>query len=79
MFCEDTFSVKLSNRSTYWDVSSWKHGSWMTVQRGITAFIFLNPLFPEEQRGVAHILRKEGTFSLFSTTYYQMYLQQCVK
>ena len=39
--------------------------------------MFLNHLFPEQLQGLAHILRKEGTFSSVSVTiFYHMYLQQ---
>ena len=44
---------------------------------GVEACKFLNHLFPEEQQGLAHILRREGTFfSIPMMIHDSMYLQQ---
>ena len=31
----DPFSVKLSNRTSYLNVASWRHGPWTSVKRGV--------------------------------------------
>ena len=47
------------------------------MKRGAEACIFINHLLPEYYPGLAHILRKEGTFfSVFVTIDYHMFLQQ---
>ena len=43
----DTYAVKLSNRSSCSDVSSWRRGPWTSVNGGVEACRFLNHLFPE--------------------------------
>ena len=50
--------------------------TWTSVKGGVEACRFLNKLFHEYYQGLAHILRKGGTFFLSSLNiYYHMYLQ----
>ena len=37
-------------------------GPWTPVKRGVEACMFLNQLFPEQQQGLAHILRTGERF-----------------
>ena len=76
----DTISIKLSKSSSFLVVHLWRRGPWTSMKRGVEACIFLNHLFPEYKQGLAHILRKEGTFFSISVTInYHMPLQQCGK
>ena len=60
---KDTFSFKLSKKSSFLNVTSWRRGPWTFMKRGIEACMFLNHLFPEYYHGLAaHILRKNSTF-----------------
>ena len=43
----DIFSVKLSNRSLFLDVPSWRHGPWTSVKSGVKACRFFNQLLPK--------------------------------
>ena len=52
----DTISGKLSK---VLHIRKFLHKQWMSVKREVEAFMFHNPLFPEWEQGLSHLLSKD--------------------